>query len=346
MKALWVGVFDLSGVLGARRIADSAWRRATLRQVANVVLTFPTAALAGCWQAETPPLEDEPAGTSSSAWSGAGVERWANGVGSPEWLHGVVQVEEPPDNGDTTGCAGVAIERDVVVTAGHCACAGDNTNPYVWVKFREWDTASTVAIQVWENSIHALSCHGGGQDVAVLELERPATHAELRDVVPIRTQYEPESLGVLFPLPFVRSPTYAASWRWENIPGFLALASLDPPPSFITLDDTISASPPPVVELGDSGGPLTFWDGTQHVVYGVTSQRINDGEEVRFAPTFSYALGSNGEFIDEYRDNDGDGWRSQWDNCMTVPNPDQNDADGDSSGDACDPARRLRHRGA
>lgn len=44
-------------------------------------------------------------------------------------------------------------------------------------------------------------------------------------------------------------------------------------------------------------------------------------------------------------DSDGDGLADAWDNCPTVPNADQANADGDATGDVCDPCTDTDHDG-
>jgi len=65
-------------------------------------------------------------------------------------------------------------------------------------------------------------------------------------------------------------------------------------------------------------------------------QRDTDGDGTGDACDTTPGCGGSGQPSCEYFDTDGDGIENRFDNCPTVANPLQSDADGDTIGDACD----------
>ena len=304
----------------------------------TLLLALLCTTLAACGQSPDETTNGETTSQASQAWVCSGVETWLPSLSGepplPEWLKAVPQVTNP------TNCCGVVIQRDVILTAGHCVCK-KNSNVVAgtaYVKF-PWSGLSPTFLQAKE--IHPrlpfpYSCGTEGSgDLAIIELSDSVSYVDVPEVLSVRTEYTSTSPTLTFP--FVQPPAHAVGWTGpQGAWGYLSLAPVGMP---AMIGNSVMVGSPPNSNEGDSGGPLVYWDGYQYRVMGILSSKVteDDGYTMKFSPTFSSNGSDVGQWIQGFIDDeDHDGFRPHHDNCPGVRNPDQADGDGDTIGDACD----------
>jgi hypothetical protein len=232
-----------------RRTPPSNVKSTLLGTLLGVVCTT----LAACGQSPDETTNGETTAQTSQSWVGSGVETWSPSLSGepplPEWLKAVPQMTNP------TNCGGVVIQRDVILTAGHCLC-NKNSNVVVgttYVKF-PWSGLSPTSLQAKE--IHPrlpfpYSCGAKGSgDLAIIELIDSVSHVDVPEVLSVRTEYTSTTPTLTFP--FVQPPAHAVGWTGpQGVWGYLSLAPVGMP---AMIGNSVMVGSPPNSNEGDSGG--------------------------------------------------------------------------------------------
>lgn len=257
-------------------------------------------------------------------------------------------------------CSGTAIQRDVVLFAGHCTCP-PASNPFLPedrnaanYNFRLDNMTSSIAgragttVRVHRSVGYCTRYRNGRQvqdaewwsqaDLAVMFLSRPLTVAEMPQ--PMRPYTGGDFLdrvfnktgadGLFFQGP-VEITGFAGTARrskgtifkinFERDCGFLGLGSCSAMYILNFIGDGTNT------QGGDSGGPLTFRrDGGTPMVFGTVSASQEDNtifirDSDTFSPTWNNGTG-NGDFVASFLDDaDEDGVSDRFDNCNPTTIP-------------------------
>ena len=251
-------------------------------------------------------------------------------------------------------CTGTPIQRDIILTAGHCIC-GSETAPLNSATFQMQfrDAAGVTQLSIIPTMDFPFRfktrCPGNvtepsyaAEDTMIMRLRRPLTLQELpvvpavytaadfldrlRNSFPIfgenvpflQQPFEVTGFGSTFPVKRTANPQDGLHFTNKRVFDGIPLYSLDGIGWWIHDGiDTVIPAGRTVLDAGDSGGPLTVRIGGQTTIIGTSSV---GSDFLLFAlnswtPTWENGRG-NGKFITQFiNDADGDQVSDTLDNC-------------------------------